>query len=266
MKKKSIFFIISILLVFGSFFVPSMIKEFLPKASATKIKQITYVEYVSATGEVVQENKQVITAEYPIIVSEVLVKVGESIKSGQPVISINREETAKKIMEATNLGSIAGLTTGVFATSYEDAYDKLPEQISSNIDGVIESITASEGDFIDKNGVILSMIGAGDLSVNLQVPENKIGNVQVGQPVEITGSGFTDKKYYGYVKSISTTARKVFSGTSQDTVIDVVVSIDDLDEKIKAGRITSYNVCYTKLLRQEPIFCYLSLILNILLI
>lgn len=242
LNKKSFTIIICMVLLIVSFFVPSIIQGIIPTACATKLQQINYVGFVTATGEVVQDNKQVVTTQCPVVVSEVLVKVGETVKSGQPVISVNREETAKKILEVSNFTSAVGLTTGVFATSYEEALDKIPANVFTNIDGVIDSINVGKGGYIEKDAVVLSMIGAGDLSVNLQVPESKISNVKVGQAVEITGSGFENSKYYGYVKSISTSARKVFAGTNQETVIDVVVSIENLDEKIKAGYTTKARI------------------------
>ena len=242
MNKKNIILIISVVLVVACFLIPSIVSKVLPTASVTKVKEINYVGYVTATGEVVQKDKQQITSDYPLIVSKLLVNVGDTIKKGQAIVDVDKEQTAKKIMATTDVASMAGLTTGVFATSYEDALTKIPAQIISNLDGVVDSIDVKDGGYIEKGGVVLSLIGEGDLVVNIQVPENKISNVKVGQPVEITGSGFESKKYYGYVESISTTARKVFSGTNEETVIDVVVSIDNLDDKIKAGYTTKTRI------------------------
>jgi len=235
LNKKNFVLIISLVVVFASFFVPPAIKKFVPTTTATKAKEIDYVAYVTATGEVVQKNIQQITSEVPIVVSKVLVKSGDYVKVGQAIISVDKEATAKKIMETTNLASMAGLQTGVYATSYDDALEKLPEQILSTLNGVIEAVNVTDGGFVDKATPIATMIGEGDLVVNIQVPENKIFNVKVGQPVEITGSGFEEQKYYGYVETISTTARKVFVGANQETIVDVVVSIENLDDRIKAG-------------------------------
>ena len=120
---------------------------------------------------------------------------------------------------------MAGVSSTEIFTSYQDVYSKIPEQILSTEDGIVEVVNADAGEFVDKGGVIASMISQGELIVNIQVPENKISKVEIGQPVEITGNGFEDCSYYGYVKTISPSARKVLDGMNQDTVVAVVLSI-----------------------------------------
>ncbi len=235
MKKGIITFGICIALIIMSLIIPSIIVAVLPSASVTKLKEVDYVGYVTATGEVQQKNKQQVTSEFPLIVSEVLVKPGDSVKVGQPVIKINREQTAQKIMENNNYVAVSGLTTGVYATSYDDAMKKLPTEVVSNIDGVIQTVSVTQGQFIDKNACIASMLGDGDLVVFAQVPENKAMAVTVGQPVEITGSGFEGEKFYGHIQEISSSARKIYVGANQETVVDITVSIDNINEKIKEG-------------------------------
>ena len=44
-----------------------------------------------------------------------------------------------------------------------------------------------------------------------------------------------DKIYYGYVNSISPTAKKAYIGINQETVIDVEISIDNPDNDMKLG-------------------------------
>lgn len=235
MKKGIITIGITVALIIICLMIPSIMMAILPTSTVSKVKEVDYVGFVTATGEVQQKNKQQISSEFPLIVSSILVKPGDTIKQGQAVIKINREQTAQKMMENSTYAAVAGLTTGVYATSYDDAMKKLPTEVVSNIAGVVESVNVTSGQLIDKGTSIVSMIGAGDLAVLAQVPENKAMSVAVGQTVEITGSGFDGKKYYGHIQAISSSARKVFIGTNQETVVDITVSIENLDDKIKEG-------------------------------
>ncbi len=242
MKKEKIVIILTAVLVSFSFFVPGIVEKTLPSARVTKMREVDYVGYVTASGEVIQKNKQQIIADCPILVSEVLVKPGDSVRVGQTILYVDRAETAKKIVESMNISSYSGLTTGAFATSYEDAMNKIPEQIVSNVTGVIDNVVAESGRYISQGETIASFIGAGDLIVSAQVPENKISKIAIGQPVEITGSGFEGRKYYGYVRTVGLTAKKVYIGANQQTIVDVEISIDNLDDKIKSGYTTKCRI------------------------
>ena len=72
------------------------------------------------------------------------------------------------------------------------------------------------------------------LQVRLSVNESQISDIQVGQPAEITGVGF-HTCYTGTVKSISSEAKQVVSTTGQETVVEVVVSVDNPGNDIKPG-------------------------------
>ena len=73
------------------------------------------------------------------------------------------------------------------------------------------------------------------LQVKISVDENDISDINIGQSVKITGSGFKDKEYHGTVQKIYPSARQQQSGTNTETVVDAIVSIDDADEYIKPG-------------------------------
>lgn len=242
MNKGRLIILLSTVLVVGSTFLPNAIVKMVPEANITKLKQVDYVGFVSATGEIQQKNKKQILCDYPIIASEILVKVGEAVTEGQPILSVNKEETAIKLMEAKAIAQATGIATGQFASSYEDAISKLPDQITSTYNGTIESIIVKQGDYVESGAPVATIIGEGDLIALIQVSENKISEIKVGQLVEITGSGFKDKKYYGHIDSINTTAKKVYLGTNQETVIDVTVSINGVDDKLKAGYTTKVRI------------------------
>ena len=242
LKKYIVLIIVTVTLVVGSFFVPDIIASTLPETKLTKIQEVDYTEYVSASGEITQTNKKFIVTDFPMIVGDVLIKPGDTVKKGQTLLKVDREATATKAASLANYSSMADLPSEYTSMSYDEIYNKLPYEVVSTADGVIDTVSALTGEYLEKGGVIASFVSDGDLVAHILVPEDKISDVALGQPVEITGSGFEGRKYYGHIKTIAPSAKKVFLGTNQETVIDVVASIDNLDEKIKSGYTISARI------------------------
>ena len=256
MKKVKYFIIIfTIVIVLGSFFAPNIIEGMLPSVNVIKVKEINHFDYVSATGVIEQKNRQQIKSDYPIIVSEVLVNIGDTVKQGQPVIKVDREQTAKKIMETSSYATMAGVSTSEYFSSYQDAYSQIPAQILSDIEGIVESINTAGGEYVEKDGAIASMVSQGNLIVNVKVPENKISKVEIGQPVEISGNGFEDGTYYGYVQTISPSASKAYVGANEETVVYVTLSIENCDSKIKSGYSAKTKII-NETVKKTKIFLY----------
>lgn len=243
MLKKYVFLItITALLVVGSLFAPDIVQSGLPKTKVTKMQEVDYTQYVSASGEITQTNKKFIVTDFPMIVGDVLIKSGDTVKKGQTLLKVDRKATATKAASLADYSSMADLPSEYTSMSYDEIYNKLPCEVISTTDGVIDTVSSLTGEYLEKGGVIASFVSEGDLVAHILVPENKISDVTLGQPVEITGSGFEGRKYYGCVKSIASSAKKVYIGSNQETVIDVVASIDNLDEKIKAGYTVSARI------------------------
>lgn len=234
-RRDKILLTLVLLLGIGCAFIPKIINSAIPNVQVTQIKQADYMNYIGASGVIEERNKLQIKTQFPMIVSEVLINIGDTVKKGQPVVKVDRDLTAKKIMETASFATMAGGSTSEIMATYQDAYSKIPSQIVSNVDGVVESISVSSGDFVEQDGVVASMLSGEDLIVNVQIPENKISKVAVGQEVHISGDGFEDNKYLGVVQSISPTARKAFIGTVQETVVDAIIKINNPDDKIKSG-------------------------------
>ena len=95
LKKYCVLIIVTVALIFGSSFIPDIIASGLPKTQVTKIQEVDYTEYVSASGEVTQTNKKYIVTDFPMIVGDVLIKSGDTVKKGQTLLRVDREATVK---------------------------------------------------------------------------------------------------------------------------------------------------------------------------
>ncbi len=235
MKKTVAVFLFTIFLMCAAIFAPRLFEKNLPKTSITKLSSITYIDSVSAAGEVTKKDAKSIKAEMPIIISKVLVKNGEQISVGQPILTVNQAETAKKMMEINQYAALAKMGAGSTATSYEDVLALIPKNVLADVAGTIDNVSVSDGDYVAKDDTIASLIGSDGLIINASISENSIAKVAVGQPVVITGSGFSSKKYSGVVEEISNTAKKEYVGTSADTVVNVRIRFTDADKAIRLG-------------------------------
>ena len=235
MKKFILIGVISALLIIGFVKTPELVEAYLPKSSITKLSTTNYVDSVTATGEVLKKDSKIVKSDMPMIVSKVLVKSGDQVSVGQTLLTVDQNATAKKMMELNQYSDFAGLSAASAVTSYDDILAMIPKEVVSDIAGTIEAISVTDGKFVSKDDTILTLIGSDGLIVNTQISENYISKIAVGQPVIITGSGFSEKKYNGIVDEISSVATKQFIGTAEDTVVNVKIKITDADKAIRVG-------------------------------
>ena len=233
MKKIVAVVVITICLVIGALYAPGFVDGNLAKSPTTRLANINYVDSVSVTGVVSKKDSKVIKSETPLVISKVLVSNGQEVAIGQPVITVDQIATTKKMIELKQNSSVSA--TSIDNTSYESAMALIPKEVISNEAGIIENVNFSDGQYVAANDVIASLNGSDGLIINSSISENYISKVKVGQPVIITGSGFSTKKYNGVVDSISNVAKKQYVGTTEDTVVDVKIRFTDADDAIRVG-------------------------------
>lgn len=222
---------------------PVLFNSLYKPCEVTRIETVKYTDYVNAKGQIGQYDERVIRTEYPVIVSEILFSKGDVIKSGDKLLSIDKEATAKKIMESNEYASLGIAGIGSSITDYDSISKMIPDFIYSESNGIVSSINIKSSDYIASNGIICTLLGNDNLTVVASVNENYIYDVKIGQPVIITGNAFGDKEYSGVVEEISNSARKQYVGASEETVVDVIVRITNTDDTIKSGYTAKIKIC-----------------------
>ena len=110
--------------------------------------------------------------------------------------------------------------------------EKIKEQIAfTNIisprTGWIENIEVDVGEHVHYNMVVARLIGLRELVLDMQIPQSNIGDIKLGDPVEVT---FDKKQYYkGEVQKIGAIAN------DSTRTFDVEVYIKNLDASLRAG-------------------------------
>jgi len=111
-------------------------------------------------------------------------------------------------------------------------------KIIAPFDGTITQINAVAGDLItsysdsDNTTAALTISNLDNLMVEVSISEVDINKVAVGQPAVITFDAISNKKYSGYVSSISSSGEEDANSIVQ---FSVWVKVDDADDQVKPG-------------------------------
>lgn len=238
MKKTVIVIFATGLLALGILIFPYFLEQTLPHASITKLSPVIYTASISITGEISREDEVAIETPVPIILGEVLVKEGESVKSGQPIAYVNRAETVAQLAKMGEYGAvITSSFTGSLSESQPNdlSFASLPETITAPQNGYIENICVQEGDYLAAGSKVAAIAENENLQIEILVPENNISRIAIGQNVEITGTAFPDQVFYGNVSKIARNAVQRYVGQAIETVIPVSISFSDPENILWPG-------------------------------
>lgn len=113
--------------------------------------------------------------------------------------------------------------------------NKLTSATYSPISGTIIESNAVEGQMLTDSTVMMKIADLSNLDVEAQVSEYDIAQIQVGQKVEMTNDGIEGKVYTGTVTKIEPTASSQSTMSGTETVVPIVVHMDNPDELMKPG-------------------------------
>lgn len=227
MKKYILLGIVCTFLVTLITLIPSLTEKFAPTITTASPIKVPYHETVSGSGTIAYKAQNEITESVPLIINRVNVKEGDFVNLGQVVAFVDKNAT---------LDMLAGLSKykldEIGAESLAMASEMIPREITSNYMGRV-TFKVNDGEIVQSGQPILTLANSDELVANISVKENDIQKVKIGQKVELSGTAFD--KYYGIVESVSTTARKNYIGTVAETVVDIVVKIENVDKSLRSG-------------------------------
>lgn len=215
------------------------------KIGVLELKSQPVQNEVICSGKVEEVDFENVYLDMPVVVDKINFDVGDYIEKGEAIMQVDTAATYATISagvgtqglgDANISQEVINMYTGSSGLSM-DSYDysSIPERIYAPRSGIITSINASMGEIAWTSSSIATISDLSSLQVKISVDENDISDINIGQSVKITGSGFKDKEYHGTVQKIYPSARQQQLGTNTETVVDAIVSIDDADEYIKPG-------------------------------
>lgn len=191
-------------------------------------------------------------------VLEVYVSLGDEVKRGQPVSRV-REVQAQSFYtyeakgselstQSKELEALSRLYGGEDALSgmlgeggWKAAQQILEAQgeqqellVMTPITGVINTRLPLVGTVIHPGETLYGVNSHRSWLVLANVSEKQAMSIQLGDTVKVTGEALAQEAW-GRVTGISPRTKQVFNGTGYDTVVEVQVSMDDLEGQYTTG-------------------------------
>lgn len=213
--------------------VGKWVQASIPQAAYVTLEAVSAEDDVTCSGRVERTGSSTVTAGCSGLAASVSVQPGDKVHKGQ------------------TLAEIAALPEGTSQAEAVETYSALlaggePEELglletletrtlSSPIDGTVSAVSIEENEAV-RAGQTAVVISNGDgLQLSLSVNESQIAALRLGQRAEIKGAGFAGSVYYGEITSIADEATQTLSGAAQETVVEVLVSVENPGADIKPG-------------------------------
>lgn len=185
-----------------------------------KVERGTINVNVLATGQVMPENRLEVKPPIPGRAEKVLVKEGDNVRKGQPLVWMSSTERAALLDAARARGPEE-------LARWEELYKPAP--ILAPITGTIILKNIEPGQTFATTDAILVM--SDRLTVQAQVDETDIGQVHVGQSAIIVLDAYPGEKIDGKVDKIAFEAKTV----SNVTTYIVTLTVEKIPEFMRSG-------------------------------
>jgi RND family efflux transporter MFP subunit len=236
MKKYVMLFTFTVLLGASIVGYGRYVKDSIPIVEVLKVIPSTVEDSVVCTGKVEYASSGSVYAPAASISRKVYVKNGDFVYAGQKLMDVTTISTDQMDEGSSGLGEAYAAFLNQTSGSSSLPSETETKTLTSPISGRITSIAVTDaGYYIDPSKPAVEITGTAGLQLRLSVNESQISDIKPGQKAEITGAGFRNSTYYGKVKDISSEAKQLYSTTGQETVVEVVVSVDNAGDDIKPG-------------------------------
>ena len=229
MKKYIALAIACAALAAGVSYLPAAVEASVPAAVSISPTEVYYSESVNTSGTLCYIGQGDVTSALPLVLSEFEVEEGDHVEVGDVIARVDRKASETFISSLGKVSQLAAATA-----SLSTAMSLIPEEITADRSGTVIS-TAGAGAAVESGTSIATIAGTDSLVLTSAVSELNIARIQPGQPVEFTLSAYPDDVYTGTVSKIAGSARSQYSGAVLETVVDVLISPDTTDPRLRSG-------------------------------
>lgn len=229
MKKYIALAIACAALAAGVSYLPAAVEASVPAAVSISPTEVYYSESVNTSGTLCYIGQGDVTSALPLVLSEFEVEEGDHVEVGDVIARVDRKASETFISSLGKVSQLAAATA-----SLSTAMSLIPEEITADRSGTVIS-TAGAGAAVESGTSIATIAGTNSLVLTSAVSELNIARIQPGQPVEFTLSAYPDDVFTGTVSKIAGSARSQYSGAVLETVVDVLISPDSTDPRLRSG-------------------------------
>ncbi|MGX8711908.1 MAG: efflux RND transporter periplasmic adaptor subunit [bacterium] len=237
MKKYVMLLSFTVMMVVGVFTWGVFSRNSVVPVSIVKVNPVTVENSVTCSGRVERVSMHNVYSPSAAFVSQVYVQLGDKVTQGQRLMDIQVPSSASDSSSSSSSSdSELGGTYESLLNQYSGQSQITTKTITSPYEGKITSLSVANQGYVQAGTPVAVISDSSDmLQVRLSVNESQISDIKKGQKAIITGVGFKNTAYTGTVKSISAEAKQMVSTTGQETVVEVIVSVEKPGSDIKPG-------------------------------
>lgn len=198
---------------------------------------------ISCDGTIEEISKKEVYVSTPVLASDVRVSVGDEVEKGQKLLTIDQETSASMSSSLSGLDGdglsqevLSQLSAGgvsIPSSKTAASAEEIPAAVYAPVSGIVTSVNVTESSLTSPSKSLITISDLSQLRVKVSIPENEVGQVEVGQTAVITGTGFQDREYTGTVQRIYPTARQQGTSSGSESVVDALISIQSPDAYLK---------------------------------
>ena len=262
------FLIIGFLFCVGKYYTPKTIE-----VETTCLEPKVAQEFILCSGKIEYTDGEKVYVKSPSILEDLFVKVGDKVKKGDVVARtckitanspLDSPQYMKYLEDNKDLKEVYSsfIKNKVSLDNNQKCVQKESseiEEIKAPISGIVSSVNAKSNLPLDNGFPVISISKDKSFIIRLNINEAKVAQIKKGQKVIITGVGFKDQVYDGYIDEISNEAKKEINLTDTETTVEVIVRLNSNENQknIKPG-FTAKCKIITNQQNDVPIITYKS--------
>lgn len=235
LKKPYVITGIAVFVLLGVLYFTNCRKS--TKISVTEAKIGNVVPIVSVYGEIKGASAD-LSPKAPGVISSIYVKEGSKVSKDQTLLVFDTYETARN-----DLDRIKELYENGFATKQQFEQARLAFDNSvlvSPIKGVVTLVANRVGETASMGMTVISIVDPDSAYAELQIDEADIGDVKVGQDVNIYADAYPNETFKGKLERVVQSAElKKVGGRikidEEDKVFRGKTMVDNPDYKLRIG-------------------------------
>ena len=145
------------------------------------------------------------------------VQAGDHVHAGDVLMTIDSRDVVQQAMQGEAQEAISESVLEQYQTSFDAAQAGYNQAVAiakqgknavgyskliAASDGVISSVTAEVGQVVGAGQTVLTLVQSQELEVEINLPENRIGDVSKGQSVEVSFWSLNNQPVTGIIREI----------------------------------------------------------------
>ena len=228
MKRFVLLFALTLAASAAILFAGNMAKNSILQVGVDELEPLPEEESVVCTGKVESISNGDVYAPVSSVAKQIYVRAGDKVKAGQALMQVSVPSSDEEDLQQAYASYLN--------SSLSTPKPETTQTLTAPTGGTVVSLAVTKpGYYVDSSKPAVVIKSTTGLQVRLNVNESQISEIREGQKAEITGIGFKNSIYSGTVKEIASEAKQVIATTGQQTVVEVVGSVDDPGQDIKPG-------------------------------